>query len=114
MRWARAIRDSRKRDYIGLAATFGVPWALLTLLFARGAAWSWLLLAITLSARWALAAMMTRRILRQPLTVLDYLLIPVRDVTALFVWLASFAGHTIHWRGLKFRLKNGKLYPVQP
>jgi ceramide glucosyltransferase len=114
MRWARAIRDSRKLDYVGLAATFGAPWALLTVLFARGAEWSWTLLAITVVARFALAATMTRSILRQSLTVLDHLLIPVRDLTALFVWLASFAGHTIHWRGLRFRLKNGKLYPLQP
>jgi hypothetical protein len=25
------------------------------------------------------------------------------------VWLASFAGHTIHWRGEKFWLQGGKL-----
>lgn len=113
MRWARAIRDSRKLDYVGLAATFGVPWAMLTVLFARGATWAWGLLAITLAARWTLAAVMTERVLRQRLGVFEYLLISVRDVVALFVWLASFAGHTIHWRGLEFRLRNGKLEPVE-
>jgi len=51
-------------------------------------------------------------VLRQPLNMLDYLLIPVRDVVAMLVWAASFAGHTIHWRGLEFRLRNGKLEPV--
>jgi len=112
MRWARAIRDSRKLDYVGLAATFGVPWAILTVGFARAAAWSWILLAITQATRWALAAMMTQRVLRQRFGVLDYLLIPLRDVVALLVWAASFAGHTIHWRGLEFRLRNGKLEPV--
>ena len=111
-RWARAIRDSRKLDYLGLAATFGVPWALLTVLFARGAAWSLILLTITLVARFALARAMTKHVLHEPLTLGDYLLIPVRDVVALFVWIASFAGHTIHWRGLKFHLKDGKLKPV--
>lgn len=112
VRWARAIRDSRKLDYIGLAATFGVPWALATLLLVRGAFWSWILLAVALVARFVLAASMSS-VLKQRLSLLDYLLIPVRDVTALFVWIASFAGHTIHWRGLKFRLRNGKLYPLQ-
>jgi ceramide glucosyltransferase len=113
MRWARAIRDSRKVDYIGLAATFGVPWALATVLVARGAAWSIVLLAITLVARLVLAFVMTSKVLSQPLSMVDYLLVPVRDVVALLVWVVSFAGHTIHWRGLKFRLKKGKLYPME-
>jgi ceramide glucosyltransferase len=111
MRWARAIRDSRTLDYIGIAATFGVPWALLAVLFSRGTGWGWVLLALTLIMRFALAKVMTSKVLRQPLQSIDYVLIPVRDVIALFVWLASFVGHTIHWRGLKFRLKDGKLYP---
>ena len=111
-RWARAIRDSRKLDYIGLAATFGVPWALLSVLFARGAIWSWILLAITVAFRFILAHAMTKRVLHEPLTLADYLLIPLRDVVALFVWISSFAGRTIHWRGLKFHLKDGKLMPV--
>jgi len=111
MRWARAIRDSRPLDYLGLAATFGVPWALLTVIFARGAAWSWLLLCILIVTRFGLAAKMSR-VLRQPLSLLDYVLIPLRDITALFIWIASFFGHTIHWRGLKFRLQKGKLTPL--
>ena len=109
MRWARAIRDSRKLDYLGLAATFGLPWALFALLFARGAGWAWLLFCIVCVTRFWLAMFMAR-VLKQPLALAGYLLIPVRDLAALFVWIASFFGHTIHWRGLEFRLKDGKLY----
>lgn len=114
MRWARAIRDSRKFDYLGLAATFGVPWAIATLLVARGAAWAWILFCITIVTRFALAWVISHRILRQSLSGLDYLLIPLRDIVALFIWIASFFGHTIQWRGLKFRLSQGKLHPIQP
>jgi hypothetical protein len=35
--------------------------------------------------------------------------IPVRDLFALLVWIVSFAGHKIVWRGDQFRLENGKL-----
>jgi len=112
-RWARAIRDSRTLDYIGMAATFGVPWALLTVLFARGAGWSWLLLVLTISLRLALADYMAGQVLHQPLRLADYLLVPVRDVVALSVWMVSFTGHTIHWRGLTFQLREGKLYPTK-
>ena len=36
-------------------------------------------------------------------------LIPLRDFLAVLVWLVSFAGHKITWRGEAFTLKNGKL-----
>jgi ceramide glucosyltransferase len=36
-------------------------------------------------------------------------LIPVRDLVALLIWIFSFAGHRIVWRGDHFSLENGKL-----
>jgi ceramide glucosyltransferase len=112
MRWARAIRDSRQLDFVGLAVTFGVPWSLAAAIFSRGATWSWLLVVVTLLARFTLSRFLSQRVLHQGLAFADYLLIPVRDFVALFVWIASFFGNTIHWRGLKFRLRDGKLTPM--
>ncbi len=43
LRWSRTIRDARRWGYTGLLFTFGLPWALLTLLAAHGARWAWLL-----------------------------------------------------------------------
>jgi len=39
-------------------------------------------------------------------------LIPLRDFLALLVWIASFTGHKVVWRGDRFRLKNGKLIRI--
>jgi ceramide glucosyltransferase len=39
--------------------------------------------------------------------------LPLRDAFAVLVWLASFAGHTVTWRGDTFQLKNGKLVRVE-
>ena len=36
-------------------------------------------------------------------------LLPPRDVVALLIWLVSFTGHTVSWRGDSFDLKKGKL-----
>jgi ceramide glucosyltransferase len=36
-------------------------------------------------------------------------LLPLRDLVALGVWVAGFAGNTIVWRGERFKLRNGRL-----
>jgi len=41
-------------------------------------------------------------------------LLPLRDVQALLVWAASYAGRTVVWRGDRFILKQGRLLRVQP
>jgi ceramide glucosyltransferase len=109
LRWARAIRDSRKLDYLGMGVTFGLPWALLAVLLSRSAPWSWVLLGVTALARAAMAMAVGRFVLRDPQVTRDWWLISARDVVALLVWMASFAGHRIKWRGYEFVLKDGKL-----
>jgi ceramide glucosyltransferase len=39
----------------------------------------------------------------------DLWLLPLRDFCALWVWVWSFAGNSITWRGEEFLLRNGKL-----
>jgi ceramide glucosyltransferase len=109
LRWARTVRDSRYWGYAGLGLTFGLPWAVLVLLFTRGAGWAWGLLAITLALRTAVAVVVGKLVLRDRQVMGSLLLIPVRDIFALLVWVVSFAGHRVAWRGDRFRLENGKL-----
>ena len=109
LRWARSVRDSRRWGYIGLGMTFGVPWALLGLLLAKGALWAWVLFALTLLARLCMAIVVGREVLGDRNVARWLWLVPVRDLIALFVWMTSFASHKIHWRGDDFVLKNGKL-----
>jgi ceramide glucosyltransferase len=112
LRWARAVRDSRKLDYVGMGFTFGLPWALLATLFTRGATWSWVLLGVTAVLRTVMAIVVGRFVLVDRQMMSDWWLIPIRDVVALTVWIASFAGHKVRWRGYDFVLKDGKLRPA--
>jgi len=109
LRWARTIRDARFWGYVGMGVTYGLPWAALALILAGGAAWAWGLLAVTAVLRLAVSIYAGQSVLedRQVMRLLP--LIPLRDLVAVFVWLISFAGHTVKWRGDSFRLKNGKL-----
>jgi ceramide glucosyltransferase len=109
LRWARAVRDSRRWGYLGLLLTFGVPWAGLALLLSYGAAWAWDLFAAVLSLRIAVAVVVGWSVLRDRQIVPLLLLLPLRDFAALIVWFLSLLGDTVVWRGDSFTLKNGKL-----
>jgi ceramide glucosyltransferase len=109
LRWARTIRDSRRLGYLGLIFTFGLPWALLTVILAHGARWSWGLLAASVALRLLQAVTTGRLCLHDRQIVRMLWLLPLRDLLAAAVWLASLMGHTIRWRGEMFYLRQGKL-----
>lgn len=112
LRWARGVRDSRPGGYIGLIFTYGLMWALLILLAARAAPWAWALFAAVLLLRLAVALVVGKAVLKDS-QVLKYLwLVPVRDLLAVAVWIASFVGHTVTWRGDRFELKGGRLIRI--
>jgi ceramide glucosyltransferase len=109
LRWARTVRDLRKRGYIGVLLTFGLPWAMAAALCAGCAGWSLVLLAVVALARVASGFLLCAPILNDRQTLGDLWLIPLRDVVGVAIWFASFGGDTIIWRGEKFHLKDGKL-----
>ena len=112
LRWGRTIRDSRRWGYAGMVVTFPLVWAALAVLFSAGATWSWALLAVTAAMRAAVAWVGGRNVLADRQLLRDFWLVPLRDVLALAIWIASFAGHKIVWRGIEFELKDGKLRPA--
>ncbi len=114
LRWSRTIRDARRWGYAGLLFTFGLPWALVTLLAAHGAAWAWLLLALTSTVRLAVGFVAAVAVLHDRQALRNILLLPLRDLIAPFVWAASFMGSRIHWRGDVFDLKDGRLTIAKP
>jgi ceramide glucosyltransferase len=52
------------------------------------------------------------RVLRDSQVARWLWLLPVRDFIGSFIWLASFAGHTISWRGDSFKLQSGRLVRI--
>lgn len=112
LRWARTIRDRRSAQYLGLTIVYAVPWALIALLFSGGAMWAWTLLAVTLAVRLINAYVQAADVLHDHKAASRIWLVPLRDCVALVIWAASFLGSTIAWRDEKFKLKDGKLYPL--
>ena len=109
LRWARNVKDRRRAQYFGLIVTFGLAWGILAVVFAPLAWWTWAVLAVIAALRVTAAVAVGRGVLNDP-CVLRYLwLLPLRDFSALGLWLASFAGNEVEWRGLKFKVRDGKL-----
>jgi len=112
MRWARSTRDSRKSGYVGLGLTYCVPWGLLTVVASGGALWSFTLLTMAILARVSVALTVGVGLLRDDQVLRDLWLFPLRDIFGLLVWLWSFAGDTVVWRGETFRLRDGRITHV--
>jgi len=111
LRWARGVRDARPGGYVGLLFTFGWQWAALAVLASRGADWAWGLAAAAIFLRMVSAWVVAAGALHDRQVTRFLPLIPLRDVAGVLIWLASFAGNTVVWRGERFQLKRGKLSP---
>lgn len=109
LRWAKTIRASRPAGYAGLLLTFTLPWAVLCLALARGAAWAWELFGVALLMRMMMALVSGKLVLRDEEVVRSLWLLPVRDALATFIWMAGWAGRKIVWRGEIFSLEKRKL-----
>ncbi|MFZ1011140.1 MAG: bacteriohopanetetrol glucosamine biosynthesis glycosyltransferase HpnI [Candidatus Sulfotelmatobacter sp.] len=109
LRWARGVRDARAGGHLGLLFTFGMMWGLLAVIASRGAMWAWVALGITLALRFAVAMVVAGSVLEDRKGLKVFWLLPLRDLAAVAIWVASLSGHTVMWRGDRFRLKGGKL-----
>ena len=99
LRWARSTRRSRPAGYMGQLFTMPLPLALL--LCAVRPQW-WPLLLSTALLRALAAYVVSSRVLRASI---NWLLLPIEDVTAFIFWIAGFFGNTIVWRGRHYRLR---------
>ena len=113
LRWARSTRDSRRLGYLGLGLTYALPWALLTVVSSGVALWSLALLSVVLLARVALALTVGVGVLHDGQVLRDLGLLPLRDCWGLLLWLWSYAGDTVVWRGERFHLRQGRLEPIR-
>ncbi|MGD0544097.1 MAG: bacteriohopanetetrol glucosamine biosynthesis glycosyltransferase HpnI [Candidatus Acidiferrales bacterium] len=111
LRWNLSIRYSRPRGHFGLIFSNWVPWAVLV-----GALGSWtaavVYLVIALVFRTVMAIFVGAWGMRDPLVLRKFWMLPVRDVFAFAIWVASFFARRIHWRDRWFRIRDKKLVSV--
>jgi ceramide glucosyltransferase len=109
LRWARTMRVSRPGGYFGTVLTFALPWAILLAIAAPQRWWAWTLLCATLIVRIAQARIIGVKVLHDPQVTSNLWLVPLRDLLGLALWVWSYAGSEVRWRGEKFDLRDGKM-----
>jgi ceramide glucosyltransferase len=112
MRWSIGLRNVRPAGYVGLAMTFGLPWAVLAAAVSpgrwMGAAYLAAYLVLRIGQVWTAGVWGVG----DPVTQGSLWLVPVRDAVNCLVWTAALFSNKIHWRGIDYRVKRGLLLPL--
>lgn len=112
LRWARTYRACRPAGWAATAITHTVLWGPLYLAAQGFSGLGWLVLAGLAALRGAGYLAADLLVLGGGRTLTNLLLLPVKDALSLGVFVASFAGRTVRWRGKAFRLDpEGRLIP---
>jgi ceramide glucosyltransferase len=113
LRWARTYRVCRPKGYFAYGITHALVFSLALALASGFAPWALGLVAATLVLRFGLAWFSEVMCLRGNVTLPALLLLPVKDLLAFFLWLSSFLGNEVVWKGRRFRLtREGLLVPI--
>ena len=111
LRWLRTVRDARPGGYAGLIFTHGFCWGVLNVIACGISPLSLWLLALLFFLRLALAMTVGAEVLSDRQVLPHLWLLPARDLVAMGLWIAGFAGNTVVWRGQRFALRQGRLEP---
>jgi ceramide glucosyltransferase len=104
LRWTRTIAGIDRAGFIGSVLTHPLPLALIGLATTgfAGAGWAVLLLALACRAalKWRVDRVTATR--SGP-----HYLLPLRDIVSFVVFVATFFGQTVHWRGTRYAVTRG-------
>ena len=109
LRWMRTVRAARPAGYVGLIFAHGLTWAMLNLLASGVSPLSLWLLVLCFFLRLAQAMLVGTEVLGDRRVLPTLWMLPLRDLLAMGLWIAGFAGDTIVWRGERFVLDGGRL-----
>jgi ceramide glucosyltransferase len=112
LRWARTIRNIAPLGHAGSVVMHPLAWALGALALTP---WSGLLIpaaATTIAAILCRVALLRSVARGFGLPAQPYWLTPVRDLLSFMVFVASFLGRDVSWKGHRYRLFAGKIAGV--
>jgi ceramide glucosyltransferase len=112
IRWAVVIRHSRPGGYLGLLLTQGLPWSVAAALAAPSRTVAAAYLGTYLLLRVGVTFTVGVWGLRDQVARQKWWLVPLRDALAFIIWFAGFFRNRIHWRGVEYYVREGRLIPT--
>ena len=112
IRWNLSIRFSRPGGHFGLLFTHGLPLALLGLALVHSWPGTFLFVGGYSLLRYEVALGTGARGMQDQTVRRKLQLLPLRDLFAFIVWLASFFPQSIRWRDREFYVREKRLVPV--
>jgi ceramide glucosyltransferase len=107
LRWARTIKSIDPLGYAGSILAHPLPWALIAALLGAGSTAFLPAIAIALASigcRVALLRQVERAYVLPPQA---YWLVPARDLLSLILFVVSFFGRDVSWKGHRYRMVAG-------
>jgi ceramide glucosyltransferase len=114
LRWNLSIRYSRPWGHFGLLFSQGLPWAILGAVLAPSAVIAGSYLGAYVVLRCLLAFIAGVWGMQDETVRRWWRLLPLRDLFAFAVWVASFFPQRIHWRDREFYVREKRLVPAAP
>jgi ceramide glucosyltransferase len=107
LRWARTIKSIDPIGYAGSIAAHPLPWALIAALLGAGSTAFLPAIAIALASIACRAALLRQVERAYALPPQAYWLVPARDLLSFFLFVVSFFGRDVSWKGHRYRMVAG-------
>ncbi len=109
LRWARTYRACRPKGFLGYGATHILPFSLLLLLIQGAGGITLSLLAASLALRWGLLLSLYKNGMCPKGLLRSILALPIKDFFSFVIWIWSFFGSSVLWRGIRYSIIRGGL-----
>lgn len=107
LRWMRTARACQPAGFAGSFITHSTVWALLLAVMGRFHGGALALLGVQQLVRWTVGLVIGCGVLKSEGLAAWFWLLPASDVLNFSLWLGSWCGNTVLWRGDRYRLTGG-------
>ncbi len=107
LRWARTIRASRPLGSLGYGITHVLPFSMMLTIVRAADPLSISILCSVIFIRISLAIVLLRKGVLQAGWIKWLILLPVKDCLSFGIWIWSFLGSSVLWRGEKYQILRG-------
>jgi ceramide glucosyltransferase len=107
LRWARTIKSIDPLGYAGSILAHPLPWALIASLLGAGSAAFLPAIAIALASIGCRVALLRQVERAYALPPQAYWLVPARDLLSFILFVVSFFGRDVSWKGHRYRMVAG-------